>query len=155
MKGWLKKYGLSFFIMVIGLHLLLISVRSITNRRELETVDYGFEITGIYLGIASLVVAFYEPLKANDKERIVNILAAISGGVMFFSWLIIMYVLGDSIDSFNTIMILMTSVFLLVIGVSRLLGASEMSMIMQNTILVILILALISVGTFLLTSGIL
>ena len=154
MKDWLKKYGLSIFIMIIGLHMLIISVRSLTNRRQFE-IDYGFEITGIYLGIASLVVAFHEPLKANGKEHIVNNLAVISGGIMFLSWLIMMFVLGDRIDSFNTIMMLVISALLLVIGVARLLGASKMSLIMKNTILVILVLALISVITFLSTSGIL
>ena len=156
MKDWLKKYWFPILLLIFGLESLHRSVRSLISPGEFD-IDFGRKISGIYFGLAFLVMAVYVPLKEKGKERIINILNAISGGIMFLSWLIVMFIFGDRIYLNNTIWVFIISVFLLAIGVAGLLGVSKESVIGKKMIIVILVLvlALISVVTFLLTSGIL
>ena len=157
MMQWLKRNGISILVTIVAIYMLYSNARFfIINRRELDTV-YGWEITGIYASLAMLSTAFYEPLKANGTERSMNIIIAISGSILFLSWLIVMLVFGDSIGLFDTLLVLGASGLLTVVSVTRLRGISKDSLIVKNTILAILVLVAISVAILvvLLISGIL
>ena len=119
MKEWLKKYWFSIFMLIMGLYFLYNSVRFGILPRD------GWGITGTFAGLLMLVAALDAPLKANGKERTMHIITAISGGVAFLSWVIIMFLFGDSIELIDTLLVLVGSGLLLVVSIVRLRGTSK------------------------------
>ena len=155
MKKWLKIYGYSIFMMIIALYLLYNNIWLLINRRgEIDNI-YAWEFIGIYTSLLMLLIAPYELFKANGKERIINIIHAISGGIMFISWLIIMFVFGDSIDLIDTLMIFGASILLLVVSIARLHGVNKESLIVKKlTLSLALVLIVGGIITILFFSGI-